>query len=63
MCMACDDQAMFYRAWLQDAAARGVIPEGITAEDFETYGLKVPDALARKPDAAPANAFACDSPE
>ncbi len=59
--MACDEQAMFYRSWLQDAAARGVIPEGVAAEDYEAFGLLVPESL-RKPAPAP-NPFSCDSPE
>jgi hypothetical protein len=62
MCMACDDQAMFFRAWLQDAAARGVMPEGVTAEDFTAFGLAMPAQLAAKQEPA-RNAFACDSPE
>lgn len=61
MCMACDEQAMFYRAYLMDAVARGVIPEGFIAEDFEALGLPVPDEL-RKP-AQRANPFTCDTPE
>lgn len=60
--MACDEQAMFYRAYLMDAVARGVIPEGFIAEDFEALGLPVPEQL-RKPKSAPANVFACDTPE
>ena len=62
MCMACDEQAMFYRAYLQDSVARGVIPEGFVAEDFEALGLEVPEQL-RKPVVAPANKFVCDTPE
>ena len=48
------------RAYLEDSVARGVIPEGFIAEDFEALGLAVPEQL-RQP--APANPFACDSPE
>ncbi len=62
MCMACDEQAMFYRAYLQESVARGVIPEGFIAEDFEALGLAVPEQL-RKPKPTPANAFVCDTPE
>ena len=62
MCMACDEQAMFYRAFLQDAVARGVIPDGFIAEDFEALGLPVPEQL-RNAEPAPSNAFACDTPE
>lgn len=62
MCMACDEQAMFYRAYLMDAVARGVIPEGFIAEDFEALGLPVPEQLREK-QPAPANAFSCDTPE
>ena len=62
MCMACDEQAMFYRAYLMDAVARGVIPEGFIAEDFEALGLQVPEQLREK-QPAPAKAFACDTPE
>jgi hypothetical protein len=60
--MACDEQAMFYRAYLMDAVARGVIPEGFIAEDFEALGLPVPEQLREKQPAS-ANAFSCDTPE
>jgi hypothetical protein len=52
---------MFYRAYLQEAVARGVIPEGFIAEDFEALGLPVPEQLRKA--AAPASKFACDAPE
>jgi hypothetical protein len=60
--MACDEQAMFYRAYLMDAVARGVIPEGFIAEDFEALGLAVPEQLREKQPAL-ANPFSCDTPE
>lgn len=62
MCLACEDQAVFYRAYLQDAVARGVIPEGFIAEDFKALGLPVPEQL-RTPASSPKNPFACDAPE
>jgi hypothetical protein len=62
--MACDEQAMMYRSWLQDATARGVIPEGIAAEDYEALGLLVPEQLRpAQPASAPAPAFSCDPAE
>lgn len=50
-----------FRYELEMALARGVIPEGFTAADFEAAGLPVPgqSKLAAKP----TNPFACDSPD
>jgi hypothetical protein len=61
MCLACDEQAMFYRAYLQDAVARGVMPEGFIADDFEALGLAVPEQLRKSE--APGRKFTCDAPE
>ena len=42
MCWACEEQDLMYRYELEMAVARGVMPEGFTAADFEAAGLPVP---------------------
>ena len=64
MCRACEEQDLMYRYELEMAVARGVMPEGFTAADFEAAGLPVP----RKPQASSspaksANPFVCDTPD
>jgi hypothetical protein len=54
---------MLYRYHLELAVARGVIPEGFEPADFEAAGLPVPGQAAAKPQAKPANPFACDAPD
>jgi hypothetical protein len=64
MCWACEEEAMFFRYQLELAVARGEIPEGLEPADFEAAGLPVPgrgQGTAAK--RAPANPFACDSPD
>jgi len=61
MCWACEQQDLMFRYELEMALARGVIPEGFTAADFEAAGLPVPGQS--KPAAKPTNPFACDSPD
>jgi hypothetical protein len=74
MCWACEEQDLMYRYELEMAVARGVIPEGLTAADFEAAGLPVPGSsqvsskqvsskqVSSKP-AKPANPFVCDTPD
>ncbi len=64
MCLACEDEAMFWRYQLEIAVERGEIPEGFEPADFEAAGLPVPGR--RAPSTArpgPASAFSCDSPD
>ena len=64
MCLACEEEAMFWRYQLEIAVERGEIPEGFEPADFEAAGLPVPPwrapAMVRP---KPANAFTCDSPD
>jgi len=72
MCWACEEQDLMYRYELEMAVARGVMPEGFTAADFEAAGLPVPgsrvpgssqvSSKSTKP-AKPANPFVCDTPD
>jgi hypothetical protein len=64
MCLACEEEAMFWRYQLEIAVERGEIPQGFEPADFEAAGLPVPGrrAPASKP-VSPANAFVCDSPD
>ena len=64
MCWACEEQDLMYRYELEMAVARGVMPEGFTAADFEAAGLPVPGKpqAASKPVKA-ANPFVCDTPD
>ena len=57
MCWACEEQDLMYRYELETAVARGVMPEGFTAADFEAAGLPVPGQASK-----PANPFVCDAP-
>jgi len=64
MCWACEEQDLMYRYELEMAVARGVIPEGFTAADFEAAGLPVPGKP--QPSSSPvkaANPFVCDTPD
>ena len=72
MCWACEEQELLYRYELEMAVARGVMPEGFTAADFEAAGLPVPgtvpgtvpgSAQASSKSAKPANPFVCDTPD
>jgi hypothetical protein len=67
MCWACEEQDLMYRYELEMAVARGVMPEGFTAADFEAAGLPVPGTsqVSSKPtkSAKPANPFVCDTPD
>jgi hypothetical protein len=74
MCWACEEQELLYRYELELAVARGVMPEGFTAADFEAAGLPVPGQTQAQPGQAPpaqpvksplkrANAFVCDAPD
>jgi hypothetical protein len=65
MCWACEEQDMLYRYQLELAVARGVMPEGFEAADFEAAGLPVPGQgkPTTKPMGKPANPFACDTPD
>jgi hypothetical protein len=71
MCWACEEQDLMYRYELEMAVARGVMPEGFTAADFEAAGLPVPgsesgssqvSSKVAKP-ANPTNPFVCDTPD
>jgi hypothetical protein len=72
MCWACEEQDLMYRYELEMAVARGVMPEGFTAADFEAAGLPVPGSMpgsvsgksqASSKPANPANPFVCDTPD
>ena len=64
MCWACEEQDLMYRYELEMAVARGVMPEGFTAADFEAAGLPVPDKpQASLSPAKAANPFVCDTPD
>jgi hypothetical protein len=64
MCLACEEEAMFFRYQLELAVARDEMPEGFEPADFEAAGLPVPSRRAQSnPRVAPANAFTCDSPD
>ena len=63
MCWACEEQDLLYRYELELAVARGVIPDGFTAADFEAAGLPVPGSVAAKALLKPANPFVCDAPD
>jgi hypothetical protein len=65
MCLACEEEELFYRYQLELAVERGVIPEGFTAEDFEAAGLPVPGRRKTAPAKPPkrgASIFTCDAP-
>ena len=73
MCLACEEQAMFYRQYFGAMLKRGVMPEGIDPADLEDLGLEIPPelkfALSSKGAAMPkpckqaANPFNCDNPD
>jgi hypothetical protein len=63
MCWACEEQDLLFRYELELAVARGVIPEGFTAEDFQAAGLPVPGKPVAKSPFKPASAFVCDTPD
>ena len=64
MCLACEEDAIFFRYQLELAVARGEIPEGFEPADFEAHGLPVPGrAKSTAAPVAPANPFICDSPD
>ena len=62
MCLACEEEAMFWRYQLELAVERGEIPEGFEPADFEAAGLPVPARRAAAPVSA-ARGFTCDSPD
>jgi hypothetical protein len=62
MCWACEEQDLMYRYELEMAVARGVMPEGFTAADFEAAGLPVPGKASSIP-ARAATPFVCDTPD
>ena len=64
MCWACEEQDLMFRYELEMALARGVIPEGFTAADFEAAGLPVPgQSKGPSKPPKPANPFVCDTPD
>jgi hypothetical protein len=66
MCWACEEQELLYRYELELAVARGVMPEGFTAADFEAAGLPVPGQQQKqpaKPSFKRASSFVCDEPD
>jgi hypothetical protein len=62
MCLACEEEAMFFRYQLELAVARDEMPEGFEPEDFEAAGLPVP-SRRQAAQSRPANPFTCDSPD
>jgi hypothetical protein len=62
MCLACEEEALFFRYQLELAVAHDEIPDGFEPADFEAAGLPVP---SRRQAAQPlaANPFSCDSPD
>ena len=67
MCWACEEQNLLYRYELELAVARGVMPEGFTAADFEAAGLPVPGQKSAPQSSQspfkPASGFVCDAPD
>ena len=75
MCLACEEQEYFFRAWCAGFLARGEMPPGVTPEDLEALGLMSPKPPAgggnppehsqrrRRPPGADTDAFACDNPD
>jgi len=66
MCWACEEQNLWLRYEMELAVARGVMPEGFTAADFEAAGLPVPGQQEARPAKAPfkaAGGFVCDAPD
>jgi hypothetical protein len=62
MCLACEEEAMFFRYQLEIAVERGEIPEGFEPADFEAAGLPIPKRRAATT-ASAASPFICDSPD
>lgn len=64
MCLACEEDALWWRYQLEVAVANGEIPPGFAPEDFEAAGLPVPPKRAAvEAPAKPANPFVCDAPD
>ena len=67
MCLACEEQEYFFRAWCAGFLARGEMPPGVAADDLNAMGFELPSARSKDlpppTAAAPATAFACDSPD
>jgi len=66
MCWACEEQDLMFRYELELAVARGAMPEGFTAADFEAAGLPVPGQQPAPAAPAPrkaTNPFVCDDPD
>jgi hypothetical protein len=70
MCLACEEQAYFFRLWCADFLARGEIPPGLTVADLQALGLPLPKPAASgrkrklpKRPASAVNTFVCDSPD
>jgi hypothetical protein len=64
MCLACEEEAMFFRYQLEIAVERGEIPEGFEPADFEAAGLPIPPRRASSVKrVSAASAFTCDSPD
>jgi hypothetical protein len=67
MCLACEEEAYFYRAYLVEFLARGEMPPGVTVDELTAMGLPLPGEWPKQePEAkaqpAPVAAFACDGP-
>jgi hypothetical protein len=45
MCLACDEANYFYRFYLVEQIAKGVMPEGHTAESLREMGLPLPGEI------------------
>jgi hypothetical protein len=69
MCLACEEQEYFFRAWVAGLLARGEMPPGMTAEDVQAMGFTPPnstqgtDPAPASPPVRRADAFACDTPD
>jgi hypothetical protein len=69
MCLACEEQEMMFRYFVEQALAAGEISEGLTVEDLRMMGYELPPgtqpATTAEAPAAPkrASAFVCDSPD
>jgi hypothetical protein len=69
MCLACEEQEMLFRYYIERALAAGAMPEGVTVEELEAMGYERPPGVKKSaaskssPTLAPANAFVCDSPD
>ena len=45
MCLACEEADYFYRFYLVEQIAKGVMPEGYTAESLRDMGLPLPGEI------------------